>query len=140
MDQKLESFTSSAKLHILTHISNALRFLSERGIAHLDLSPNNIIVVKDFLIKLIDFGEAYHKNTSKKYAPGMSREYGRFVYSPGRTFPYAPPETSSRFDNFSSQQDMYSLGIIMHQLLFGSFPFICHQDTHKKLYLDRTYP
>jgi hypothetical protein len=34
---------------------------------------------------------------------------------------------------------MYSLGIIMHQLLFGSFPFLCALDTHKRLYLDRTY-
>ena len=140
MTRRKESFTSSGKLHILTHLSNALRFLNEHSIAHLDLSPNNIMVVKDFLVKLIDFGEAYHPKVSTKYTPTNKRgNNGQFIYSPGRTFPYAPPETSSRYDNFSSQQDMYSLGVIMHQLLFGTFPFECHQDTHKRLYQEKTY-
>lgn len=108
--------------------------------AHLDLTPSNIIVVKDFLIKIIDFGEAYHKNTSSKFSLAEGRgQHGKFIYSPGRTFPYAPPETSLRLDGFTSQQDIYSLGVIMHQLIFGTFPFTCSQDTHKKLYQDNSY-
>lgn len=68
MDLKEQTFTHSAKLHILSHLSNAIRFLESYQVAHLDLTPSNIIVVKDFLIKLIDFGEAYHKNTSSKFS------------------------------------------------------------------------
>ena len=47
------------KLRILVHISNALRFLDQREITHIDLSPNNIIVISECMIKIIDFGEAY---------------------------------------------------------------------------------
>jgi serine/threonine protein kinase len=114
MEKKRESLTHSGKLHILTHLSNAIRFLHEKSIAHLDLSPSNILVVKDFLIKIVDFGEAYHHKTSHKYSLAARGEYGKLVYAPGRTFPYAPPETTCRLENFSSQQDMYSLGVIMH--------------------------
>jgi serine/threonine protein kinase len=66
--KKAETQTNSAKLHILFHLSNAIRFLETHGISHLDISPHNVIVVKDYLIKLIDFGEAYHQKTSKKYS------------------------------------------------------------------------
>lgn len=59
---------------------------------------------------------------------------GRFAYSPGRTFPYAPPETSLRVAHFTSQQDMYSFGVILYQMIFGGFPFTCHPETHKQLY------
>lgn len=55
-------------------------------------------------------------------------------YSPGRTFPYAPPETSIRNDNLTSQQDMYSLGMIVSKLLLDSFPFVCSEEKTKQLY------
>lgn len=115
MQKKYETITFSSKMHIISHLSNALRFLDQYEIAHLDLSPSNVIVVKDFLIKIIDFGEAYHKKTAEKYCMRAGKgEQGKYIYSPGRTFPYAPPETSSRMENFTSKQDMYSLGIIIH--------------------------
>lgn len=45
----------------------------------------------------------------------------RFAYSPGRTHPFAPPETSLRNKDFSAQQDIYSLGLIIYYIFFGSF-------------------
>jgi len=53
---KKSTLTHSSNMHILIHISNAIRFLQKYDVAHLDLSPSNILVVKDNLIKLIDFG------------------------------------------------------------------------------------
>lgn len=136
MDRRCQTATLSVKLHILSHLSNAIRFLEQHQIAHLDLAPTNIVVTRDFMVKLIDFGEAYHKGTSIKF----TQEAGsKFVYSPGRTFPYAPPETSQRHADFTNQQDMYSLGVILHQLLFAAFPFTCSHETHKKLYRNGTY-
>jgi serine/threonine-protein kinase len=50
------TLTLLTKLHLLSHLSNALRFLEEREIVHLDLTPSNVIVSRDLLTKVIDFG------------------------------------------------------------------------------------
>lgn len=47
-------------MHIFIHISNALNFLEKQQVVHMDLSSHNVMIGKDLLVKLIDFGEAYH--------------------------------------------------------------------------------
>lgn len=86
-------------------------------------------MARDLLVKLVDFGEAYHKGTVAKFP----------AYSPGRTFPYAPPETSLPVQSFSSQQDMFSFGVILYQVLFGALPITASPDTHKLLYRQGNY-
>jgi serine/threonine protein kinase len=78
--------------------------------------------------------------TSQKFSLDSPRgdNYG-FVYAPGRTFPYAPPETSNRIDKFSSQQDMFSFGVIMFQFLFNSFPLNCSESVLKTIYKSKEY-
>jgi|LakMenEpi03Aug12_release.lakeMendotaPanAssembly.Ray.scaffolds.fasta_scaffold3450096_1 serine/threonine protein kinase len=55
-----QSFSLNAKMHILIHLSAALKFLSSHQIVHMDLSSLNVVVVNGLLTKIIDFGEAYH--------------------------------------------------------------------------------
>lgn len=43
-------------MHLLIHLSGALLFLEELSIVHMDLSPNNILVTKDLIPKIVDFG------------------------------------------------------------------------------------
>lgn len=54
------SFFLHSKMHIFIHLANSLKFLEELEVTHMDLSVNNVIVTKEYMIKLIDFGEAYH--------------------------------------------------------------------------------
>lgn len=49
------------------HLSNALRFLDKKQIAHIDLSPNNILIVNEYMVKIIDFGESYSQKITPKY-------------------------------------------------------------------------
>jgi serine/threonine protein kinase len=48
------------KLYLMFSITMALRFLETYKIVHLDLKPNNIMLAPGLMIKLIDFGEAFH--------------------------------------------------------------------------------
>lgn len=54
------SFSVHSKMHIFIHLANALNYLEKQLVVHMDLSSHNIMVCKDLLVKVIDFGEAYH--------------------------------------------------------------------------------
>ncbi len=45
-------------------IAQALRYLQEYNIVHLDLKPPNIMLYKNMMVKLIDFGESYHPDVN----------------------------------------------------------------------------
>lgn len=81
------------KLRLLMHLSNALRFLDQKEITHVDLSPNNILVVGDCMIKIIDFGEAYCPKVTSKYlsTSKSDKNTSNFKYRPGKTYPYTSP-------------------------------------------------
>lgn len=64
------------------NLANALRFLKDYNIAHMDLGLNNILVYREYLVKLIDFGEAYSQNVNTSDGNYFKRGY---------TFPFCSP-------------------------------------------------
>lgn len=80
----------------------------------MDLSLNNFLVFRDYLTKLIDFGEAYNSNAHKNNGAKFKR---------GFTFPFCSPEYFERKSNFTSKQDIFSLGMIIWRLVFNDYPF-----------------
>ncbi|MFO1519890.1 MAG: protein kinase [bacterium] len=101
---------------LLVQTLRALDFLHRRGVLHLDLKPNNILVTDpdrtgDLNVKLIDFGLARWKKGS---AEKLEESFG--------TPPYAAPEVLLE-QAPGPASDLYSLGMICHLLLARSFPF-----------------
>lgn len=81
------------------------------GIAHRDIKPENIMLGKDGELKLIDFGLA------QKFVKNASMDTGKMIGTPQ----YLAPEA---FEGHSSMEvDMWSLGVLMHVLLSGSYPY-----------------
>ncbi len=90
-------------------ICSALDYIHQRGIIHFDLKPGNIMVNEQEYIKILDFGLASRISGSEK------------ITAKG-TLEYMAPEMllGERVD---SRADLYSLGIILFELIAGRLPF-----------------
>ncbi|MBI2897142.1 MAG: protein kinase [Deltaproteobacteria bacterium] len=110
-------------LHIAEQICSALGDAHEAGIIHRDLKPENIMLVRrgtdpDF-VKVLDFGIA---KFIKAEAPGDVHTQAGLVFGTAR---YISPEGASG-DPVDSRSDVYSLGVVLYQMLCGEVPF--HSD------------
>ncbi|HEX6266289.1 MAG TPA: serine/threonine-protein kinase [Burkholderiales bacterium] len=82
----------------------------ERGIVHRDLKPANIMIARGTEIRIADFGAAFLKKSQVAQTAAM-----------GSPFYMAPEQIEGRDPTFHS--DMYSLGVVLYELLAGRRPF-----------------
>lgn len=85
------------KLYLLLNVVHGLRFLANYKVVHLDLKPINIMVCRNLITKIIDYGEAYHPEICDK---SKYRCY-YLDFSPGYTFPYVAPEVFTLFEDIA---------------------------------------
>jgi len=100
--------------HVATQILAGLTYLHDKGVVHLDIKPQNVMVAKTGEVKLTDFGIA---RTIKEQL--ASRDQSQV---PMGTLCYMAPE-QLRGEVCDLHADVYSLGILFHLLLAGKFPF-----------------
>ena len=101
-------------VHIAKQIVDALHYMHEKGVAHLDLKPTNILIerTKDFpTVKLADFGISRAFN-----ADGSFPEDTDFGYSAT----HSAPEIMIGSAHCSKSADIYSLGIVLSELFLGT--------------------
>jgi serine/threonine protein kinase len=82
----------------------------EQGIVHRDIKPANIMVTKDADVKIADFGAAFLRRSKATQTTAM-----------GSPFYMAPEQIEGKELTFHS--DMYSLGVVLYELLTGRRPF-----------------
>lgn len=104
-------------------LCEALQHAHEKGIIHRDLKPSNLMVTPDGRLKLTDFGIA--KDTDVTALTGANSTIG--------TAAYMSPEQCKGDRNLTAKSDLYSLGIVLYELVTGRKPFTA--DTTVEMFL-----
>jgi len=98
-------------LHIARQIASGLAKAHERGILHRDIKPGNVIVAKDGVTRIIDFGLA--KSTDATASVDGSTK--------GTPLYMSPEQASGK--TLDSRTDLWSLGAVLYEMLAGRPPF-----------------
>ena len=114
--------TTLERLELFKHVCEGVQHAHQKAIIHRDLKPSNILVaIQDggAVPKIIDFGVA--KATSQSLTERtMYTELGMMVGTPE----YMSPEQAEMSgQNIDTRTDVYSLGVILYELLVGALPF-----------------
>ena len=110
-----QNLSLTAKLNLFRKICAAVGYAHRNLVVHRDLKPSNILVSKDGEPKLLDFGIS-KLLTSETDETGTATALGMMTPN------YASPE-QFRGETVSTATDIYSLGVILFELLTGELPF-----------------
>lgn len=99
-------------VHFTIQILKGLQHAHDKGIVHRDIKPQNIMVLRDGTIKVTDFGIARFARSEQKTI--TDKAIG--------SVHYISPE-QARGENTDEKADVYSVGVILYEMLTGQLPF-----------------
>lgn len=111
--------TVSQALEIVKQICEALAYAHEEGVVHRDIKPSNILVDKKGRVKIADFGLAKLARSPKGEAASLMHTQTGYVMG---TPDYAAPEQMRGGGEVDHRADIYSLGVMLYEMLTGQVP------------------
>ncbi len=110
---RLGYFDEPAATDIAWQIADALYYAHRQGVVHRDVKPSNILLTADNQAHLTDFGVAQALDDT-----ALTRT-GHTVGTPA----YMAPEQATAEDDVDGRADLYSLGVVLYQMVTGRVPF-----------------
>jgi len=117
LKQKKRALTSVEAAQILEPIAEALAFVHKKGVVHRDIKPGNILLDEHGSPMLTDFGIAVRDDSTRLEGHATSG-----------TAEYMSPEQIKGEADIDGRSDVYSLGVVLYELLTGNVPF--HSEDH----------
>jgi serine/threonine protein kinase len=100
------------KIGLVSQVCDGLQYAHERNVIHRDIKPANVLVLKDSVAKIVDFGIARATKSETFTQTGQVRG----------SLPYMSPEQLSGLA-LDFRTDIYSAGVMLFQFLTGELPF-----------------
>jgi tetratricopeptide (TPR) repeat protein len=117
--------TIEQRLNLFLHICEALQYTHQKGIIHRDIKPSNILVViqnQEMIPKVIDFGVA-RAISQPLTEQTLYTEQGQIIGTPEYM---SPEQVDLDIHDVDTRTDVYSLGVLLYELLTGMLPFDRH--------------
>ena len=113
--RKERYLSNEAAMLILYEVCRALKFAHDRQVIHRDIKPGNILISSQGEVKLADFGIA---TSADEMEDGLTKD-GTMLGTPA----YIPPEQIENAKNVDRRADIYSLGVVLYEMLTGKTPY-----------------
>lgn len=110
----------SERMKVFDQVLEAMQYAHQKGVIHRDLKPDNIMVTPSDRAKIMDFGLAF-------FAGSHSLTQANQVMG---TVAYFSPEQAAAAKDMDHRADIYSLGVILYELLTGHLPFVAEHPIH----------
>lgn len=108
-----KQFTDEDIFDYLHQLLSGINHVHDKGLIHRDIKPSNVMITKDEVVKLLDFGIAKNtEDTQLDYT--HTKEYERMG-----TLGYMSPEQLKSTKNVTLRTDIYSVGVVLYEMIAG---------------------